>query len=355
MRSMMIVCCLLLLTAAVAADLYAASFTGPVVLQLPGFGQATPQVFWRAGAGRWQPAQFEAQEGRLRFRLDPAQLGSGDIMLLVNPPAGLVLDDFEGPRLTGLKVDGKPCQTKGVTDLGALPAAPRQVVAAFADADNAVAAEGVQATLDGRALPTAACKLSAKTARLALDLPPLEYGNHELVLAATDTSPQRNVSRHVVRFNYLESGNVALAAVGATVQVDSSFAGYESLVCLNDGVTALSGTSCGNDVTWASLEVPTDHWLEVTLPQPTPLKEVTIYWAAYTDVAHTPTQFQVQIADGAGWKAVYASPAEGETPGRVTTARFAPVTVSKFRVFMPAGKGSATRPNLLWITEIKAR
>jgi len=39
----------------------------------------------------------------------------------------------------------------------------------------------------------------------------------------------------------------------------------------------------------------------------------------------------------------------------VTTARFDPVTTSKFRVFMPAGKGSATRPNLLWVAEVKAR
>jgi hypothetical protein len=355
MRLMMILCCVLILPAAMAADLYAASFTGPVMLQLPGFGQAKPKVFWRAGAGKWQPAQFETQEGRLTFRLDPAKLGSGEIMLLVNPPAGLVLDDFNGPLLTGLKVDDKPQKTKGVVDLGALPNAPRQILAAFADASNAVAADSVQATLDGKTLPPATCELSRQTARLVLDLPPLEYGNHEIVLSATDTSPQRNVARHVVRFNYLESGNVALAALGAMVSVDSSFSGYESLVCLNDGIKALSGTSCGNDVTWASLEVPTDHWVEVTLPKPTPVKEVTVYWAAYTDVLHTPTQFQVQVPDGEGWQAVYASPAEGEEPGRLTTARFEPVTVSKFRVFMPAGKGSATRPSLLWITEIKAR
>jgi hypothetical protein len=139
------------------------------------------------------------------------------------------------------------------------------------------------------------------------------------------------------------------------VAVDSSFPGYESLTPINDGSTTLSGTSCGNDVTWASTETPADHWVEVTLPKPTPIKEVSIYWAAYTDVVHSPKAFQVQIPEGDGWKAVYASPAEGEKESRVTTARFAPVTVSKFRVFMPAGKGSATRPNLLWVTEVKAR
>ncbi len=357
MRVLTIVCCLCVLTAAAAADLYAASFTGPVLLQLPGCGQVQSRVFVRAGAGKWQPAQFEETEGRLLFRLDPAKLGSGDIMLVVNPPASLVLDDNAGPRLMGLKVDGKACKVAPVMDLGAMGTPPRRIMAGFADTQNALQPQGWQARLDGVAWPSpmAASTSNPRQVTLTLNVPPLEYGAHEIALSAADTSPQRNVGRYLVRLNYVEKGNVALAALGATVKVDSSFPGYESLVCVNDGITALSGTSCGNDVTWASLEVPADHWVEVTLPKPTPIKEVTVYWAAYTDVAHTATQFQVQIPDGEGWRAVYSSPAEGEKPGRVTTARFAPETVSKFRVFMPAGKGSATRPNLLWVAEIKAR
>lgn len=357
MRVLTIVCCLCALTAAAAADLYAASFTGPVLLQLPGCGEAKPQVFIRAGAGRWQPADVESQDGRLLFRLDPAKLGASEVMLLVNPPAGLVLDDFQGPHLTGLKVDGKACKLAPVMDLGAMGTPPRRIMAGFADTQNALQRQGWQARLDGVAWPSpmAASVSDPRQVTLTLNLPPLEYGAHEIALSAADASPQRNVGRYLVRLNYVEKGNVALAALGATVKVDSSFPGYESLVCINDGLTALSGTSCGNDVTWASLEVPADHWVEVTLPKPTPIKEVTVYWAAYTDVAHTATQFQVQIPDGEGWRAVYSSPAEGEKPGRVTTARFAPETVSKFRVFMPAGKGSATRPNLLWVAEIKAR
>jgi len=275
-------------------------------------------------------------------------------MLLVNPPAGLVLDDFEGPKLTGLKVDGKALRAAPTVDLGALPAAPQQLVASFADTANAIAPGSDQVMLDGAtaAVPGAG---SGRTATLAWRLPPLEYGKHEIVLSVADTSPQHNVSRYVIRFEYIEKGNVALAAQGATVAVDSSFSGYESLTPINDGNTALSGTSCGNDVTWASAEVPSDHWVEITLAKPTEIKEVTIYWAAYTDVAHTARHFQVQVPDGAGWKAVYTSPDAGEKESRITTARFAPVTTTKFRVFMPSGQGSTTRPNLLWVTEIKAR
>jgi hypothetical protein len=365
MRFLTVVLSLLILTAAVAADLYAASFTGPVILQLPGFGQARPKVFIRAGAGQWQPAQYETQDGRLLFRLDPAKLGSGEIMLLVNPPAGLVMNDFAPPRLTGLKMDGKPQRTSSPLDLGNLPTPPCQFVATLADRDNPLKPQGWSATFDGATVPVSAATSGPRQVTLTLTLPQVEYGPHEIVFAAADNSPQSNIARQVIRFVYLDAGNVALASLGATVKVDSVFPGYESLVCLNDGVTALSGTSCGNDVTWAPLEVPADHWAEVTFPKPTTIKEVSLYWAAYTDVAHTARHFQIQVPEGPDgaavpsgpvtWKAVYTSPAAGEQESRVTTARFDPVTVTRFRVFMPSGQGSTTRPNLLWLAEIKAR
>lgn len=357
MRLLTIICCLSVTIAAAAADLYAASFTGPVMLQLPGMGQVPTKVFWRAGQGKWQPAEFDSQDGNLRFRLDPAKLGSGEVMLLVNPPAGLVLDDFVAPRLIGLKVDGKPQKLSGDIDLGNVTKLPREIVAAFSDRDNALEAGSWQATLEGRAWPSAIAATTPGPAqvRLTLQVPRMEYGQHEIVLIARDNSPQHNVGRVAIRLNYIDSGNVALASLGATVRVDSSFSGYESLVAINDGITALPGTSCGNDVTWASAEISTDHWAEVTLKRPTKISEVSVFWAAYTQVAHTAQQFEIQVPEGEGWRTVYRSPGAGESESRVTTARFEPVTTSKFRVFMPAGKGSVSRPNLLWLAEIKAR
>jgi len=61
------------------------------------------------------------------------------------------------------------------------------------------------------------------------------------------------------------------------------------------------------------------------------------------------------LPEGEGWRAVYASPAAGEKPKPATTARFAPLTTTAFRVFVPKGEGSSERPNLMWVGEIKAR
>jgi len=332
--------------------------TAPTTVSVPAAGQAAPRVFLRAGEGRWRQIAAQRQDGRLVFALDPSKLGSANLTLLIDPPAGMLIDDYAGPAVSAITVDGKALSAGASSDLGNLSAGPKTVSVTFKDAANSLSSTGYRATVDGTprpVRPTWIARQGDREATLRVRLPALEYGKHEITLRASDTSPQMNETAVSLRFNYLESGNVALAALGATVAVDSCFGGYESLVPLNDGNTVMPGDHCGNDISWASAEVAADHWAEVTFPKPTAIKEVTVYWAAYTNVSHTARHFEVQIPEGAGWKALYQSPAGGEQAAPLTTARFAPVTASKFRIFVPAGQGSATRPNLLWLGEIKAR
>jgi hypothetical protein len=346
-----------LLASAVCAETLQAVCTATTTIGVAYSGKS-PRVFIRVGEGRWRPAEVKLVEGRLTFELDPAKLGAANILLLIDPPAGLVLDDFEGPALVAVKIDGKPTASGSTVDLGNVTHLPGEVAVTFKDAANALAADGFQVQVDGDPLPRRqfrVTKISAKEAAVKLSMPQVDYGAHEIAIAAGDASPQANGTTLRLRFNYLEAGNVALAALGAQAAVDSCFPGYESLAALNDGVTTMPGDHCGNDLSWASAETSTDHWAEITLPRPTLIREVTVYWAAYTSVYHTPRQFEVQIPEGAGWKALYHSPAGGEKPALLTTARFDPVTTSKFRVYMPNGQGPVSRPDLLWIGEIKAR
>jgi len=341
------------------AEMYEAFSTGAFNVSLPFVSQISPRVYIRAGASPWRPAAYESQAGRLIFRLDPAQEQSSEIKLLINPPAGLVLNDETGPRLIGVKADDKALRAAPRVDLGNISQLPKRLLVAFAEAQNALLPRSWQVKLDGKPWPSPLfiSQPSPKQIRFIVPLRAtlVEYGPHEILFSVKDNSPQYNEGRAMVRFQYVESDNVALAARGATVKVDSCFPGYESLLPLNDGFTALTGDSCGNDVTWASAELPTDHWVEIIFPQPTLIREVTIYWAAYTHEVHTPRQFQIQVPAGESWRAVYASPPEGEKPRPISTVRFAPVKTNRFRVFMPAGQGSPTRPLLLWIAEIKAR
>lgn len=321
-------------------------------------GGKAPQVFLRVGNGQWQKAPVQCRDGRLVFTLDPATLHSGEMMLLIDPPPGMVMNDNAGPQVIAVEVAGKSTPVSGRIDLGNVQQPPDAVRVTFREQANALAADGYRLVIDGRVAPARALRLTrqgAKQATMCARLSDSDYGSHEIRLTATDTSPQSNETTVALRYNYLETGNVALSALGAKVAVDSSFAGYESLAALNDGLTTMPGDHCGNDISWASAEVAADHWAQITLARPATIKEATIYWAAFSNVSHTPRHFQVQVPEGAGWKTVYASPAEGEQAGPLTTAHFAPVTTNCFRVFMPRGEGPSNRPNLLWIGEIKAR
>lgn len=320
--------------------------------------KAAPRVLLRAGAGPWQEATAETREGRLVFTLDPAKLRSGDITLLINPPAAMVVDDFAGPQVVALEADGRPLPAAGQFNLGTVLQPPSRFNVTFRDQCNALAPEGYRLLVDGQAVAVPPAWLShqgEKQVTVGVRLPRFDYGRHEISLTATDASPQANATTGVLRFDYLETGNVAAAAMGAQAAVDSHFSGYESLAALNDGVTTMPGDHCGNDLSWASAEVATDHWAQITFPRPTPIAEVTVHWAAYTNISHTPRHFEIQVPEGQGWKTVYASPAEGEKIAPLTTARFAPLTTRSFRVFMPKSKGPPGRPNLLWIGEVKAR
>ncbi len=362
MRSITVAICVLGLIGAFvkavdAASVLTSTASGPVSLSVPWTDSGKPQVWMRGAKGPWQPAPFQQAEGKLIFELNPAALGGATVMLLIDPPPGMVLNDDTPPLLMGLKADGKPLPTASPVNLGVSKGAPRQILAALRDRENRVDPQSLKVLVDGDPLTGEALRVEPQVGmlRVAATIPDLEYGKHEIVLSARDTSPQANQLEVKLQLQRQDTSNVALASLGATVRVDSCFPDYESLTPLNDGNTTLSGVSCGNDVTWASAETESDHWVQVNLPKPTTIREVTIYWAAYTEVAHTPRYFEVQVPDGNNWVPVYKSPAAGEKAQPVTTARFEPRTVSSLRVFMPAGKGSEGRPKLLWIAEIQAR
>lgn len=331
--------------------------TAPTLVSMPwNRAAATPKVFLRSANGKWQPADFKLQDDRIVFHLDPAALGSASATLLINPPAGLVMDDYAAPVVSALKVDGKPAAAKATVDLGNTVQTPRTIAVAFTDALNLIALDSARVQLDGEKFKNFTIKRDGiKSAVIRVQFDELDYGKHELAVSVADVSPQWNRGEFKAVFNRPDTSNFALASAGATVTVDASFPGYESLEPLNDGVTPAPSDHCGNDISWASAETATDHWAQITLPKPTEIREVSVYWAAYSNDFYTPNHFQIQIPDGDNWKTIYSSPKVGEKPATVTTARFAPVTVQKFRVFMPRGEGAASRPNLLWIEEIKAR
>lgn len=352
---------ILLLTAALdvhAGQLWTCTASGPVTIGLPWTQAPTTAVWVKGAAGQWQQLPTEVSDQRLILQLDPAVMGGGTMLVVIDPPADLVLNDNVAPRLVGMKVDGKGLPLQATVDAGTSSQSPRSLLVAVRDAANALDRGSLKVSLDGQALTGKQLRVempSRREARVTAQLPEVEYGRHEILLSLADSSPQANRLQLTVRYQRLDTTNLALASLGAKVAVDSAFEGYSSLVSLNDGVTALPGDTCPNELTWASAETDADHWAEVTFPKPVTLREATFFWAAYTTAIHTPKYFEVQVPEGTGWRTLYKSPDTGEKPQLATTAKFCPVTTDRLRLLVPAGKGSESRPRLLWLAEIQAR
>ncbi len=334
--------------------------TAPVQLALPLATQTTPiQTFVRANGGSWQTAEYERSEGRITFELRPSQLGGGRIMLLINPPADLDIHDATPPQLIGLKVDGKPLAAESSVNLGSMQQAPRAIRVGFADAENKLDPASVHATVNGRSLPDNSITLDIahpRRATAAVELSHVEYGHHQVAISIADTAPSPNTAQVTVSFERIDTTNFIAAAV-ADIQMEasSSFPNYESLVALNDGFKQLTGAGCGNDVSWASAEEATDHWLEVTMPEAKTIKEVTVYWAYSGDTYFTSQKILIQVPDEGGWRNVSTPSPDGNPSGACTTFAFEPVKTDRFRIYQPKGGGSSSRPDLMWLAEIEAR
>jgi len=348
---------LALVACGAVAESYSVSVSCQATLSVPVAADATTAVHIRDSAGNWHITEAIVQDGRLVLHLDPAQLGGSRALVLVNPPADMDITDVAPPTLSFVRVDREFLQALGAASMQPSVDWPRRVAFAVEDGENALDEASVRVALDGEPIRERVRveQIGPKTLWVRAKLPKADYGEHVISYRVSDASPQQNAFHGEVRFGRYDLTNYALAARGATITTDSAFSGYDSLQCLQDGDTPLPGNSLPGTISWASAETDAPHWVQVDFGQARTVKEVTLYWANYSDRLNTSTTVQVQIPEGQGWKAVYQSPQVGEEPARCTTFEFDPVTVSKLRVWQPGGGGGALRPNLMWLTEVEAR
>jgi hypothetical protein len=205
--------------------------------------------------------------------------------------------------------------------------------------------------LDGRKLDEGdlTVKVDGKTTHVDIRIPPAGFGDHELLVRAADRSPFANVTEARVTFGYVDTKNVAQAAMGAKVKVDSCYPNYTGDLLI-DGDWKSCATSGSSGLTWASAETATEHWVEVILPKPAKVGSVALYWA----YRKPSKKVEAQILRDGKWTTVGA--AERTKPEQASTIiRFTPVTTDRVRVLQPAGCGREDRPNLMWVGEIAVR
>ena len=333
--------------AAAPYTMYEIHATSPVTLRLgatPGPGR----VLVLDANSIWKPADAKKEGDGVVIQLRATDMASGRTRLLIDPPPDLDCNNRDAPTVRSITVDGKQHPPAPVVDLGTVESAPGRISVALEDAANPMAHESLVARLGGDALTPAALSPSAPQRELvcALSLPDLDFGRHELTVSAHDTSPFRNAVELRLRFTFIDTRDVAQAGLGATVKTDSCYSNYQAAPLI-DGDWTSCAASGSPDCTWASAETPSDHWVEITLPQPQLVAAVAIYWAY-----HKPSKrVEAQTFRNGQWASLAA--AERKAPEQTSTVlRFTPTETARIRVFQPAGCGREGRPDIAWMGEI---
>jgi hypothetical protein len=316
---------------------------------------APTTIHVRHASGKWLalPCTVDDARGVVTFTLDPKALGGGSTTVLLGDREGLVLDDEEAPRVTGLKVDGEGVRVAPVVDLDWVAETPKTLVIGLADRLNALDLTTLKVQVNGKVLTPEQYSPEAsgggKNLRLTVPLGDLLAGDDRFLnvveLRAGDVAPLQNSV--ALRLTYRHLGAVTESP---TIIPDSSYGGYEDTKVLTDGKLMKPGeTTYG--VTWACEEVPGDHWLVFAWPQEQCLGAVEVYWATYQGTYHASRKLLVQTWDGKRWvtqKTLTDLKAEA-----CTRIEFNPVHSTRLRLLQPDGMGNPVRPNIMWITEVK--
>jgi hypothetical protein len=145
-------------------------------------------------------------------------------------------------------------------------------------------------------------------------------------------------------------GDVALLSLGATVTADSSYSQYEPETAI-DGVWETSALHWTRKA-WASADRADKdgHWFEIRLPRPTPVSQAWIYWAIDSSRVFSSRNYDIEIWEDNAWKSVVQA---RDNPLSTVSVHTWPSSVTeKVRIRQLDGGGPASRPHIMWVTEV---
>jgi hypothetical protein len=142
------------------------------------------------------------------------------------------------------------------------------------------------------------------------------------------------------------------------VRADSTYFGY-NLAPLTDGLIDTEELDW-QESAWASDEGMVPHWVEFEFAEPTEISDVRIHWARDSGQVWTSqlTYVEVLPATSESWLrvGVHQEPSSSKnSPSKTSQFNFDPVSISKLRLYQPAGKGPIGREGLLWLGEVEVR
>ena len=341
---MMLLTALPLCVGAEVIRLYATSQT---TLTLPGKPGSTVMCKPAEADCDWSTVSYETADNGLKMTLQPPADGK-ELLLLVNPEKGWDINDRNPPALKSLLVNGKPAIIKkGVVNL------PDDLIVdtiawQAEDAENTLDSARSAFLLDDAPVK---CSLDGKKAEGTLKIEQKVMGSHVVKLRLVDSAPEANALEVTLHFKYADKNNLLNPQAGLErISVDSCYDGYSSLTPLNDGVLKLPGASAGGDVTWASAETPTDHWVRMDFKKEVTVKEAYFFWPRLENSSKI---FEFQVLQGDKWVRLEGTP-DGGQKETLTTAFIlkSPAKGNAFRLWQPKGGGPMGRKDILWLCEI---
>ena len=134
-----------------------------------------------------------------------------------------------------------------------------------------------------------------------------------------------------------------------SVKVDSSFQGY-SPKSLTDGYRQEKRLEWF-ERSWASADLPGEHFVEITFPATQTVSRIVIYWSIEGDKAMASQAINV-FADSRNNPVTKIAPEKSDSSKVEATFKL-PVKAKKIILVQPNAKGLVGRENIMWISEIE--
>ncbi|MGC9317765.1 MAG: discoidin domain-containing protein [Armatimonadota bacterium] len=329
--------------------------TGPVTVTM----QATDEVgdVWaRDAAGTWHRLEVERRDGRLAMSLGPEQTSGGSVLVVIDPPRWLEMDDARPPEVVRFTVGGRSFAGQTQAALGWTEELPGRVMLAVRDEKNPLDPASITVTVQGRTLRPGDGGVSftahdERSGTLKI-LPQQIEGLAEAVrgaiaiavddFAIDDQQTRRSVSWALAPSMPLEDGTVI------TVDSLTSDEGWSDWSVIADGevMTEEDTTTAGK--TWLSDEREDAHWLRFEFPQPRVVNGVDLWWPYY-QTWRTSRRYQVQTRQDGRW--VTQVTVQDQEERQHSEHRFEPVETTAVRILQSPMGGQAERQNLMWLAE----
>lgn len=312
-------------------------------------------VYYKDKTDQWVPAVMRTQASAsvVTFSLDPSNLTGGRTVIMIGLDPTVAMNDRTPPRLTGLKLDGRPLPLQNPLDLDWLGHQPRTLAVGFRDAENRLDPGSLTVRVNGQRVPTEQMQLALQpdghggvvTVDLAAALSNSKLFHNTIAVTIADRSPEQLATTAQLAYYHL------IEVQGdPQIVVDSCFSGYTDVDVLVDGEVQPTNVSTAG-VTWASEEVPGDHWVVLAWPAPRQIQGLELHWAYWRDIYWTSHSLRVEWWDGERW--VVASEVTDLPQAAMTKLELSEFTTDKIRLTQPDGQGRpGYGPNIFWLSEI---